>query len=56
MSIKGAGEQMGAAIELANALDEWKNAGGDSLTVVAAIQNFMYLIVDDTAGSGQASE
>ena len=30
-----------ALVNLANALDEWKDAGGDSLTVVGAIQEFI---------------
>ena len=30
-----------ALVGLANALDEWKDAGGDSLTVVGAIQEFI---------------
>lgn len=30
-----------ALVDLANTLDEWKDAGGDSLTVVGAIQKFV---------------
>ncbi len=30
-----------ALVDLANALDEWKDSGGDSLTVVSAIQKFV---------------
>ena len=33
-------------MDIANALDEWKNAGGDSLTVAGAIQRFVYNVIN----------
>jgi hypothetical protein len=50
MRIKTLGEQQKkdtfaeCIVDLTNALDEWKNAGADSLSVVGAIQRLVYAI------------
>ena len=36
-----------AVVELENSLSEWKDAGGSSINVVGAIQEFVYAINDD---------
>lgn len=36
-----------ALVDLTNALQEWKDAGGDPLEVTRAIQQFVFVLIDE---------
>jgi len=43
-----------AIVDIANELNEWRDAGGDSLEVAGAIQRLVFAIVDATTSEAQS--